>query len=211
VLLVAPVGPGVELRARYATGGGIPAYVAVGADRSGRAWPRCLAYAKGLGCLRAGAFETTIAAEAEVDLFGEQAVLCGGVSALLSAAFDVLVEAGYEPEMAYLECVHQVALLANLIPAHGIGGMRRRISRTALFGDLTRGPRIVGDASRAAMRAVLAEVRDGSFAREWTAADADQHLARLLSASDARPIEKVGAGIRRLVDSSPGEGGSAAG
>lgn len=196
VLLIAPVGPGTELRSQYEAGAGIPAYVAVGDPASGVAWPRCLAYAAGIGCLRSAAFATTIAAEAEVDLFGEQSVLCGGISALLAAAFDVLVEAGYEPEMAYLECVHQVALLANLIRAHGIDGMRGRISQTALFGDLTRGPRIVGDASREAMRQVLREVRDGTFAAEWTATDAPERLRAMRAAADARRIESVGAAVR---------------
>lgn len=199
VLLVAPVGPGTELRSLYETGGGIPAYVAVGAGASAQAWPRCLAYAAGIGCLRAAAFETTIAAEAEVDLFGEQSVLCGGISALLAAAFDVLVEAGYAPEMAYLECVHQVALLANLIRLHGIDGMRARISQTALFGDLTRGPRIVGESSRDAMRQVLREVRDGTFAAEWTAPDAADRLRLLRDVADARAIEGVGARVRDLI------------
>ncbi len=210
VLLVAPVGPGVELRARYVAGGGIPAYVAVSHDATGSAWPLCLAYAKALGCLRVAAFETTVTAEAEVDLFGEQAVLCGGVSALLVAAFDVLVEAGYDPEMAYLECVHQVALLANLVRTGGIDGMRRNISQTALFGDLTRGPRIVGAASRTAMREVLAEVRDGRFAAEWLAPGARERLAALLAESASRAIEQVGAHVRGLVGSQtaqPGAGG----
>ncbi len=199
VLLVAPIGPGTEVRARFQAGEGIPAYVAVGGAVTDRAWPRCLAYAAAIGCLRAAAFETTIAAETEVDLFGEQSVLCGGLSALLASAFDVLVESGYDPEMAYLECVHQVSLLAGLIRDHGIDGMRARISKTALFGDLTRGPRVVGEASRAAMREALQEVRDGSFAAEWTASDAADRLQRLRAAADARPIEATGHTVRRLV------------
>ena len=126
-------------------------------------------------------------------------MLCGGISALLAAAFDVLVEAGYAPEMAYLECVHQVALLANLIRDHGIDGMRARISQTALFGDLTRGPRIVGEASRDAMRDVLREVRDGTFAAEWTDSGAAARLRTLRAAADARPLETVGATVRRII------------
>jgi ketol-acid reductoisomerase len=196
VLLVAPVGPGTELRARYAVGEGIPAYVGVWRDATGNAKSTCLAYADAIGCLRAGAFETTLEAEAEVDLFGEQAVLCGGLSALVLGAFDTLVEAGYDPEMAYLECTHQVALLAQLVRDHGVDGMRDRISRTALYGDLTRGPRVVGGASRAAMREILAEITAGAFAREWMDASATGALREAVNRARAHPMHAVGARLR---------------
>jgi len=196
VLLVAPIGPGTELRARYVAGDGIAAYVAVDHDASGRAWETCLGYAAAIGCLRAGAFQTTLAAEAEVDLFGEQAVLCGGLSALVTSAYDTLVAAGYDSSMAYLECVHQVALLAQLVRDHGVDGMRERISHTALYGDLTRGPRVVGEASRAAMRTVLDEIQSGVFAREWMAPEARARLDALRAEASRHPLHAEGARLR---------------
>ncbi len=207
VLLVAPVGPGTELRESYVAGGGIPAYVGVERDASTHAWEICLAYAAAIGCLRAGAYETSLTAEAEVDLFGEQTVLCGGLSALVTAAYDTLVEAGYEPEMAYLECTHQVALLARLIREHGVDGMRDRISRTALYGDVTRGPRVIGDAARVAMRDVLGEITSGTFAREWMDEGAREALRAARARAAAHPMHAVGARIRAdiALDTSPGD------
>ena len=192
-ILVAPMGPGPMVRAEYVRGYGVPCLVAV--RRVGTAHqdttscggqcppyeksqPRsapateelkiALAYAKAIGGTRAGAIETTFAEETETDLFGEQAVLCGGLSALVKAGFETLVEAGYQPEIAYLECVRQVKLIADLIHQGGLAHMRQSISNTAEYGDYTRGPRIIGDQTKRAMREILAEIRDGRFAREWT-------------------------------------------
>jgi ketol-acid reductoisomerase len=170
VVVVAPAGPGVQLRDRYLAGEGIPALLAVHRDASGGAGSIGRAYASAIGCARAGVLPTTVAEEVEVDLFGEQAVLCGGMNALAETAFDALVEAGYAEEMAYLECVHQLRLTAELVERFGVEGMRRRISTTALFGDLSRGRRIIGPEARREMQRILGEVRDGTFAREWRAA-----------------------------------------
>lgn len=184
--LVAPVGPGHQLRGRYEAGDGIPVLAAVHRDVSGQVWPMVLAYAKALGGGRAGVLKTTVAQECETDLFGEQAVIVGGVVALMEAGFDTLTEAGYPEELAYFECIHQMKLLVDLVHDHGIAGMRERISRTALFGDLTRGPRVVGEASRQAMRQILQEIRDGRFAREWTEAGPVQLRDRLQTAHHPR-------------------------
>src|SRR5881409_124597 len=153
------------MRTIIASGGHVPGYLAVHQDASGAAWERAQAYAHALGL--APLLRTTVREETEVDLFGEQAVLCGGMNALVEAAFDTLVRHGYAPELAYLECVHQLKYLADLLHERGVAGMRRGISGTALFGDLTRGPRVIGEASRAAMRRILEEIRSGDFAREW--------------------------------------------
>ena len=165
VVLVSPTAPGRVLRALRERGETLPGYLAVHLDRSGAAWDLAAEYAERLGC--APVWRTTAREETEVDLFGEQAVLCGGLNGLLTAAFEVLVEKGYAPELAYLECVHQLKYLADLLHERGIAGARRSISGTALYGDLTRGPRIVNEATRRELRAMLAEIRDGSFAREW--------------------------------------------
>jgi ketol-acid reductoisomerase len=167
VAVVAPSGPGVQLRSRFLEGSGLPALLAVHVDSSGQAQDRARGYAAAVGCARVGLLPTTPAIEAEIDLFGEQAVLCGGMNALCQAAFDTLVEAGYPDELAYLECVQQVRLTAELVERLGLEGMRRRISPTALWGDLTRGPRLIDVKVRARLAEILQEIRSGVFAREW--------------------------------------------
>jgi len=166
VALVAPMGPGRLLREYYVAGRGLNAKVAVAQDASGEAWPRALAYARALGCGRAGIIATTFAEEAELDLFSEQVVLCGGVPALAEAAFETLVAAGYPPPLAYIECVREIKYIADLLFEYGLEGMRRRISSTALYGGATRGPKIVGEPARRAMEEILAAIQDGSFAAE---------------------------------------------
>lgn len=167
VFMIAPKGPGSIVRDFYVQGQGVPALVAVHQDYTGKALEVALAYGKGLGCTRAGLIETTFAEETETDLFGEQAVLCGGVSELVLAGFDTLIEAGYSPECAYFEVCHELKLIVDLIHAYGITGMRKRVSDTAEYGDMTRGPRIITEETREAMREMLEEVRNGEFAREW--------------------------------------------
>ena len=166
VVMVAPMGPGLRLRERYVEGGGLPGAYSVEADATGNARRIALEYAKALGLARVGLFRTTCAEETEIDLFSEQAVLCGGVTRLVRAGFETLVEAGYPPELAYMECLYELDLTVNLIHRYGLDGMRKRISRTALFGDLTRGDEVIGDEAREGMRRILSDVRDGSFARE---------------------------------------------
>ncbi|MBI5170703.1 MAG: ketol-acid reductoisomerase [Candidatus Eisenbacteria bacterium] len=165
-VLVAPTGPGRVLRQVYERGDGLPAYLAGHQDGTGRAWARAEDYADALGCARARLWRTTVREETEVDLFGEQSVLCGGMNELVTAAWETLVAAGYSPEIAYLECVHQLKFLADLLHERGVSGLRRGISGTALYGDVSRGARVIGPASRAAMREMLEEIRSGSFARE---------------------------------------------
>ena len=167
VVMVAPKGPGTLLRSLYLEGRGLPALLAVHQDAGGRARQTALAWAAGIGSTRAAVVETTFASETETDLFGEQVVLCGGVTALTKAAFETLVAAGYEPEFAYLECVHELKQIVDLLYARGLTGMREAISNTAEYGDLTRGPRIVSDESRREMRRMLEEIQSGAFAREW--------------------------------------------
>jgi len=169
VVMVAPKGPGRLLRSLYQEGKGLPALLAVSQDATGHARQVALAWAAGIGCTRAAVVETTFAAETETDLFGEQAVLCGGVTALAQAAFETLVKAGYEPEFAYIECVHELKQVVDLLYEFGLRGMRDRISGTARYGDVTRGPRVIGEEARAEMQRLLAEIRDGTFAREWIA------------------------------------------
>lgn len=167
VTMIAPKCPGHILRQLYIEGIGPPALVAVYQDASGRAKDIALAYAKGIGCCRAGVLETTFAEETETDLFGEQTVLCGGVSALVKAGFETLVEAGYQPEIAYFECLHELKLIVDLIYKGGLSYMRHSISDTAEYGDYTRGPRVIDDMVKAEMKQILAEIQDGSFAKEW--------------------------------------------
>ena len=197
-VLVAPLGVGDQVRAQYAAGAGVPAIVAVQQDASGRARERALGYAKALGCARAGIIESTLREEVETDLFAEQAVLCGGLTHLVSAAFDTLVEAGYSPEVAYFSCLHEVKLLADLMHGRGIAGMRESISLTAEHGDYTRGPRVIGQPSRAAMREVLAEVQSGAYARELAAeiAAGTPRVKAGRAAARAQLIEQVGARLR---------------
>ncbi|MGL5033321.1 MAG: ketol-acid reductoisomerase [Microcystaceae cyanobacterium] len=167
VVMVAPKGPGHLVRRTYEQGQGVPALFAVYQDASGQARDRAMAYAKGIGGTRAGVLETTFREETETDLFGEQVVLCGGLTALIKAGFDTLVEAGYQPELAYFECLHEVKLIVDLIVEGGLAKMRDSISNTAEYGDLTRGPRIVTDETRAEMRKILSEIQSGQFAREF--------------------------------------------
>lgn len=167
VIMVAPKSPGVMVRKMYEQGNGVPCLVAVEQDYSGMALNRGLAYTHGIGSARAGVIETTFAEETETDLFGEQVVLCGGVSELITAGFDTLVEAGYQPEIAYFECLHELKLIVDLIHYYGISGMRARVSDTAEYGDLTRGPRVINEDVRQEMKKILNEIQDGSFASEW--------------------------------------------
>lgn len=167
VAMVAPKGPGHLVRRTYEEGEGTPGLVAIGQDATGKAREVALAYAKGIGCTRAGVIETTFAAETETDLFGEQAVLCGGASELVRAGFDTLVEAGYDPELAYFECLHELKLIVDLMHEKGISGMRYSISNTAEYGDMTRGTRIINDDTRAEMKKILGEIQSGQFAKEW--------------------------------------------
>ncbi|MBI4302224.1 MAG: ketol-acid reductoisomerase [Chloroflexi bacterium] len=167
VAMVAPKSPGHMMRRVYTEGSGVPALLAVHQDTSGQAHSLALAYAKGIGSTRAGVLETTFAEETETDLFGEQAVLCGGVTALIKAGFETLVEAGYQPELAYFECLHELKLIVDLIYQGGLGYMRYSVSDTAEYGDYTRGPRIIDDMVRDEMREILSEIQEGTFAREW--------------------------------------------
>jgi ketol-acid reductoisomerase len=189
VVLVSPTGPGREVRAVRERGATLPAYLAVHADRSGAAWAFAEDYAHAIGC--APVLRTTVREETEVDLFGEQAVLCGGMNALVAAAFETLVARGYTPEIAYLECVHQLKYLADLLHDRGIAGLRQGISGTALYGDLTRGPRVIGEPARQEMARILEEIRSGEFAREWRAevASGKERLLRQVGEAASRPIE----------------------
>ena len=198
VIMVAPKGPGHIVRRLFEQGWGTPALVAVQTDASGRAFETGLAYAAGIGATRAGVLETTFAEETETDLFGEQAVLCGGVSELVRAGFETLVEAGYQPEIAYYECLHELKLIVDLIYEGGLQHMRWSVSDTAEFGDYTRGARVIDDGVRANMRRVLAEVRDGTFAREWIAdMDAGEAGLRGLRAeAESDRLETVGRDLR---------------
>ncbi len=201
VIMVAPKGPGNLVRRMYVEGKGVPALIAVYQDATGQAKGRALAYAKGLGATRAGVLETTFAEETETDLFGEQAVLCGGVTELIRAGFETLVEAGYQPEVAYFECLHELKLIVDLIYAYGITGMRRWISDTAKYGDVTRGKRVVGPPARQAMRELLEEIQTGQFAREWVL---ENQAGRPVFSSELRRqsehlIEKVGENLRPMM------------
>ena len=201
VSMIAPKSPGHLVRSEYQAGRGVPALVAVHQDASGSALPNALAYAAGIGCARAGVIGTSFAEETETDLFGEQAVLCGGVTALVQAGFETLTEAGYAPEMAYFECLHELKLIVDLIYRGGLGFMRHSISNTAEYGDLTRGDRVISPAVRAEMRRLLADIRSGAFAREWIAecrAGAPR-FAELRRAAREHPIEKVGAELRAMM------------
>ena len=201
VLMVAPKGPGHLVRRTYTEGEGTPGLLAVGVDATGNAKALGLAYARGIGCTRAGVIETTFAAETETDLFGEQAVLCGGVTELVRAGYDTLVEAGYDPEMAYFECLHELKLIVDLIYEKGISGMRYSISNTAEYGDMTRGPRIITEETRAEMRKILHEIQSGQFAREWlTENQVGRPSFNALARRQAEhPIEEVGKRLRGMM------------
>jgi ketol-acid reductoisomerase len=198
--LVAPKGPGHVLRRLYVEGNGMPALFAVGNDASGEARDLILSYARGIGCGRAGILETTFAEETETDLFGEQAVLCGGLTALLKAGFDTLVEAGYQPELAYYECVNELKLIVDLIYEGGLAGMRYSISNTAEYGDYTAGPKLIDEDARQRMREILADIQSGKFAKEWVLeneAGGASFLAMRRREAELR-VEKVGAELRAL-------------
>ena len=201
VCMVAPKGPGHLVRRTYVEGGGVPCLVAVEQDASGGALALALAYADAIGGARAGVIETTFTEETETDLFGEQAVLCGGTTALVQAAFETLVDAGYQPEICYFECLHELKLIVDLMYEEGIAGMRYSVSDTAEYGDLTRGPRIVNDAVRAEMQRILAEVQDGSFAEEWVAESRGgrANFLRLEAAGHDHPVEVVGKELRAMM------------
>ncbi len=201
VVMVAPKGPGTLLRSLYVDGKGLPALMAVHQDASGRAKQTALAWAAGIGSTRAAVVETTFATETETDLFGEQAVLCGGVTALTKAAFETLVDAGYEPEFAYVECVHELKQIVDLIYERGLSAMRDRISNTAEYGDLTRGPRVVGESVRAEMKRVLEEIRSGAFAKEWIEEyrSGGKRFRALHSADVGSAYEKAGEAVRSLI------------
>jgi ketol-acid reductoisomerase len=201
VCMVAPKGPGHLVRRTYVEGGGVPCLIAVENDASGGAKGLALAYADAIGGARAGVIETTFTEETETDLFGEQAVLCGGTTALVQAGFETLVDAGYQPEVAYFECLHELKLIVDLMYEEGIAGMRYSISDTAEYGDLTRGPRIVNDAVKAEMRQILSEIQSGAFAEEWVneSRSGRQNFTRLEAAGHEHPIEEVGGELRRMM------------
>jgi len=202
VALVAPKGPGHLVRRQFTEGSGVPGLVAVHQDATGSARALALAYAKGIGCTRGGVIETTFKDETETDLFGEQAVLCGGTSELVQAGFETLVEAGYDPEMAYFECLHELKLIVDLMYEKGLAGMRYSISNTAEYGDYTRGRRVVTDETRANMRKILAEIQSGEFAREWIAENRanQENFLRMRAEQSGTQIERVGAELRSHMD-----------
>jgi ketol-acid reductoisomerase len=201
VVMIAPKSPGRMVRQLYTEGKGTPALVAVYQNATGKARDIALAYAKGLGVSRAGVIETTFEEETETDLFGEQVVLCGGVSALIKTGFETLVEAGYQPEIAYFEVLHELKLIVDLIYQGGIAHMRRSVSDTAKYGDITRGPRIINDMVREEMEEILTEIQDGSFAKEWILENqAGRPVFNALLKMDAdHPIEEVGAELRQMM------------
>lgn len=199
VVLVAPKSPGPMVRREYEAGNGVPSLIAVHHDATGDGRALALAYAHGLGSARAGIIETSFSEETETDLFGEQAVLCGGVSALIQAGFETLVEAGYQPEVAYFECLHELKLIVDLIYQGGLSGMRRQVSDTAEYGDYVSGKRVIGQAGRQAMRDILAEIRSGQFAEAWIqdAESGGAQFEELRAISRQHPIEEVGRQLRR--------------
>jgi ketol-acid reductoisomerase len=199
--MVAPKGPGHLVRRTFEAGGGTPSLIAVSQDESGKAKALALSYAHALGATRAGVLETTFEEETETDLFGEQVVLCGGITELVMAGYETLVEAGYQPESAYFECLHELKLIVDLMYENGISGMRFSISDTAEYGDLTRGPRIINEGTRAEMKKILGEIRDGSFAEEWIAENraGRPRYNELKAKGQEHPIEKVGAELRAMM------------
>src|SRR4051794_29890013 len=202
VALVAPKGPGHLVRRQYTEGSGVPGLVAVHQDASGNAKALALAYAKGIGCTRGGVIETTFKDETETDLFGEQAVLCGGASELVQAGFETLVDAGYDPQLAYFECLHELKLIVDLMYEKGLAGMRFSISNTAEYGDYTRGPRVVDDHVRAEMKRILGEIQSGDFAREWIAENraGQENFQRMRSEQGGTQVETVGKELRAHMD-----------
>jgi len=201
VFMVAPKGPGALVRKMYEEGKGVPCLLAIFQDYTNQARQLGLAYAKAIGGTRAGVIETTFDEETETDLFGEQTVLCGGVTGLIKAGFDTLVEAGYQPEIAYFEVLHELKLITDLIQSVGISGMRRRVSNTACYGDLSRGPKIITDKTRKAMKKILKDIKSGKFAREWIKENKAGRpvFNKLLQEGDNHPIEEVGRKLREMM------------
>ena len=201
VIMIAPKAPGPLVRRTFEEGSGVPGLLAIHQDATGKAEDRALAYARGIGCTRAGVITTTFAEETETDLFGEQAVLCGGTSRLIQAGFETLVRAGYQPEIAYFECLHELKLIVDLLYEGGFTKMRDAISDTAEFGDLTRGKVVVGPESEAAMEKVLADIRSGEFAREWVLENqaGTPVLDGERRSQSAHPIEEIGAKLREMM------------
>ena len=201
VALVAPKGPGHLVRRQFTEGRGVPGLMAVHQDASGTAKDLALAYAKGIGCTRGGVIETSFREETETDLFGEQAVLCGGLSELVRAGYETLVDAGYDPRLAYFECLHELKLIVDLMYEKGIGGMRDSISNTAEYGDLTRGPRVIGEQSRSAMKEILGEIQSGAFAREFIAENraGQENFNRMRGEQVDHRIEVEGRKLRSMM------------
>jgi ketol-acid reductoisomerase len=202
VALVAPKGPGHLVRRQYLEGSGVPGLVAVNQDASGGALQLALAYAKGIGCTRGGVIETTFKDETETDLFGEQAVLCGGVTELVRAGYETLVDAGYDERLAYFECMHELKLIVDLMYEKGIAGMRYSISNTAEYGDLTRGRRVISEPTREAMKKLLGEIQSGDFAREWIAENraGQENFKRMREEQAGHQVEVVGKELRSQMD-----------
>jgi len=200
--MVAPKGPGHLVRRQFTEGNGVPGLIAIHQDESGDARDLVLAYAKGIGCTRGGVIETTFKDETETDLFGEQAVLCGGVTELVRAGYETLTEAGYDPRLAYFECLHELKLIVDLMYEKGITGMRYSISNTAEYGDLTRGKRVIGEPTRQAMKDVLAEIQSGDFAREWIAENqaGQENFKRMRSEQADHQVEREGKQLRSMMD-----------
>jgi len=198
VVMIAPKGPGGLVRRQYQQGRGVPCLLAVAQDATGRAHARALAYADGIGGTRGGVLETSFAEETETDLFGEQAVLCGGATELVVKGYETLVEAGYQPEVAYYECLHELKLIVDLLHEGGLAKMHQFISDTAKYGDLTRGPRVVNDRTKQEMRKILKEIQNGKFARQWIEENANgkKNFRRLLKQDMSHPIERVGEKLR---------------
>jgi ketol-acid reductoisomerase len=201
VFMIAPKGPGHTVRAQYQSGGGVPCLLAIGQDASGNAHDLALSYGAAIGGGRAGIIETSFREECETDLFGEQTVLCGGLTALIMAGYETLVEAGYAPEMAYFECLHEVKLIVDLIYEGGIANMRYSISNTAEYGDLTRGPRIVTDETKAEMRRILEDIQNGRFAREWVMENKTGQISfkAMRRRAAEHEIERVGEKLRAMM------------
>jgi ketol-acid reductoisomerase len=202
VTLIAPKGPGHLVRRQYLEGSGVPALVAVQQNATGKALEIALAYAKGIGCTRGGVIETSFKDETETDLFGEQAVLCGGVTELVRAGYETLVNAGYDPRLAYFECLHELKLIVDLMHEKGIAGMRYSVSNTAEYGDMTRGRRVIGDESRQAMKQLLDEIQGGGFAREWIAENraGQENFKRMREEQSKHQVEVVGRELRSQMD-----------
>src|SRR5665647_1549673 len=200
--MVAPKGPGHLVRRQFTEGSGVPGLIAIEQDATGNARALALAYAKGIGCTRGGVIETTFKEETETDLFGEQAVLCGGVSALVQAGFETLVEAGYDPQMAYFECLHELKLIVDLMYEKGLAGMRYSISNTAEYGDYSRGQRVITEETKKEMGKILGEIQSGAFAREWIAENraGQENFKRMRAEQAGHQVEVVGRELRAQMD-----------